>query len=63
MTWTLFKTGVQMGINGAEQIISSGMKDRLISAVEILGILVVGAVTASTANNKRQACRLLLENW
>ena len=39
-----------MGINGAERIISSGIKDRLISAVEILGILVVGAVTASTAN-------------
>lgn len=50
LTWSLFKTGVQMGINGAERIISSGIKDRLISAVEILGILVVGAVTASTAN-------------
>ncbi len=50
--WLLFKLGVNMGIEGAETILSSDIKDRVISAIETLGIIVVGGVLASFANIK-----------
>lgn len=50
LTWFLFKTGYEMGAAGASQILSGGMKDKIISIVSVVGMIVVGAVTASTTN-------------
>ena len=50
LVWFLFKTGVKMGISGAEKLMDSDLKDRAVNAIEMLGIIVIGAVVASTAN-------------
>ena len=39
-----------MGISGAEKLMDSDLKDRAVNAIEMLGIIVIGAVVASTAN-------------
>lgn len=46
----MFKLGLRAGINGAEQLLTSDLKDRILNSVQALGIIVVGAVTASVAN-------------
>lgn len=50
LSFFLFKLGMDMGINGAEVLLSSGLKDRIVSAIETLGVIVIGGVIASTAN-------------
>lgn len=50
MVWYLFKTGVSLGISGAEKLMDSELKDRAVNAIEMLGIIVIGSVVASTAN-------------
>jgi len=46
----MLKLGVSMGIEGAEKLLGSDVKDRVVSAIETLGIIVVGGVVASIAN-------------
>lgn len=50
LSYFLFKVGLNMGIDGAQVLLGSEVKDRLINAIETLGIVVIGAVVASTAN-------------
>lgn len=50
ITWFMFNTGFKLGIDGADALISSGVKDRIVTCIEILGIIVVGGVMASLAN-------------
>ncbi len=50
LSYFLFKIGLTLGIDGAEMLLSSGLKDRIINAIQTLGIVVIGAVIASTAN-------------
>lgn len=47
LTWFLFNFGIKSGINGADRILSSGLKDVVTEAAKVLGIIVVGAVSAS----------------
>lgn len=51
-SWFLFWNAYKMGLNGVQQILSSGIKDKIISAANIVGLTVIGAVTASTCNIK-----------
>jgi PTS system mannose-specific IID component len=50
LTRFLFTTGVKLGVDGADMLISSGIKDRLIGAIEAMGIIVVGAVVGNNVN-------------
>lgn len=50
ITWFMFNTGFRLGIDGADALISSGVKDRIVSCIEILGVIVVGGVMAGLAN-------------
>lgn len=50
LTYVLFKTGIKLGVDGADMLIGSEMKDRLILAVETMGLIVVGGVVASMVN-------------
>lgn len=49
LTWFLFNYGVKMGANAAELVLSGGIKDVVTRAAETIGLIVVGAVTASYA--------------
>lgn len=49
LTWFLFSYGVKAGANAAEAVLSNGVKDRVTRAAETVGLVVVGAVTASYA--------------
>lgn len=51
-SWFLFWNAYKMGLNGVQQILTSGIKDKIISAANIVGLTVIGAVTASTCNIK-----------
>lgn len=48
VSWFLFYNSYKLGINGVQQILTTGIKDRVISAANIVGLTVIGAVTAST---------------
>ena len=50
LTWFLFTSGVNMGASAAEMILSGGIKDKLTKAVDIVGLVVVGYITAQYAN-------------
>lgn len=52
VSWFLFYNAYKLGLNGVQQILSSGIKDKVISAANIVGLTVIGAVTASTCNIK-----------
>ncbi len=47
LTWFLFSYGVKTGANAAELVLSGGIKDKVTKAAETVGLIVVGAVTAS----------------
>lgn len=47
LTWFLFSYGVKAGANAAEMVLSGGIKDQITKAAETVGLIVVGAVTAS----------------
>jgi mannose/fructose/N-acetylgalactosamine-specific phosphotransferase system component IID len=49
LTWFLFSYGVKAGANAAEKILSGGIKDKVTRAAETIGLVVVGAITASYA--------------
>lgn len=52
LTYVLFSMGIRLGTEGAEMLISSELKDKLLLAVETMGIIVVGGVVASMVNVK-----------
>ena len=47
LSWTLFKLGYKAGLEGVQRFMVSGQLDKIMSAVTVLGLLVVGALTAS----------------
>jgi mannose/fructose/N-acetylgalactosamine-specific phosphotransferase system component IID len=50
ISWFLFHNGYKAGISGAQVILESGIKERVISAANIIGLVVIGAVTAQISN-------------
>lgn len=50
VTWFLFTKGVSLGAEAAEQLLENDMKDDIISALNIVGLMVVGCIAASYAN-------------
>lgn len=48
VSWLLFYNSYKLGLNGVQKILTTGIKDRVISAANIVGLTVIGAVTAST---------------
>lgn len=52
VSWFLFYNSYKIGLAGVQSILQSGIKDRIISAANVVGLTVIGAVTASTANIK-----------
>lgn len=49
VSWVLFYNSYKAGLTGVQTILESGIKDRIISAANVVGLTVIGAVTASTA--------------
>ena len=47
LSWTLFKLGYKSGLEGMQSMMASGKLDALTSAMSVLGLIVVGALTAS----------------
>ncbi len=47
LTKFLFTYGVKTGANAAELVLAGGLKDKITKAAETVGLIVVGAVTAS----------------
>ena len=52
VSWFLFYNAYRLGLDGVQTILTSGLKDKVISAANIVGLTVIGAVTASTCNIK-----------
>ncbi|MEA4894292.1 MAG: PTS system mannose/fructose/sorbose family transporter subunit IID [Oscillospiraceae bacterium] len=47
LSWKIFQLGYKAGLEGVQRFMVSGQLDKIIRAVTILGLLVVGALTAS----------------
>lgn len=52
LTWFLFSYGCKTGANAAQMVLAGGLKDKVTKAAEIVGLVVVGAVTAAYTNVK-----------
>lgn len=52
LTYTLFTLGIRAGVDGAEMLMDSPVKDRLLMAVETLGIIIVGGTVGQMVNVK-----------
>ena len=52
ISWFLFYNAYKLGVDGVQSILASGIKDKIVSAANIVGLTVIGAVTASTCNIK-----------
>lgn len=52
LTYALFTLGIKAGVDGAEMLMGSALKDRLLLAVETLGIIIVGGTVGSMVNVK-----------
>ena len=50
LTWYLFNKGVELGAQAAELVLGNDLKDDIINAFNIVGLMVVGCITASYAN-------------
>lgn len=50
ISWNLWKLGYNAGLEGVHKIMSSGMLEQVTSAMTVLGLIVVGALTASNVN-------------
>ncbi len=46
ISWKLFRLGYRTGLEGVQKFIGAGRLDKIMNAVTILGLLVVGALTA-----------------
>ena len=47
LSWKLYNLGYKAGLEGVQRFMASGQLDRIMQAVTILGLIVVGALTAS----------------
>lgn len=47
LSWKLFNLGYKAGLEGIQRFMVSGQLDRIMQAISILGLIVVGALTAS----------------
>jgi len=47
LSWKIFQLGYKAGLEGVQRFMASGQMDKIIRSVTILGLLVVGALTAS----------------
>ena len=52
LTWVLFSYGYRTGANAAQLVLAGGLKDKVTKAAELIGLVVVGAVTAAYVNVK-----------
>ena len=50
LSWWLFKLGYKSGLEGMQSMMASGKLDALTDAMTVLGLIVVGALTASFVN-------------
>ena len=50
ISWKLWKLGYNTGVDGIQKFMSSGKLDQVTKAMSVLGLLVVGALTASFVN-------------
>ena len=46
-SWKLFNLGYKAGLDGVQRFMASGELDRIMQAITVLGLIVVGALTAS----------------
>lgn len=47
LSWKLFNLGYKAGLDGVQRFMVSGELDRIMQAITVLGLIVVGALTAS----------------
>lgn len=47
LSWKLFNLGYKAGLDGVQRFMASGALDRIMQAITVLGLIVVGALTAS----------------
>ncbi len=47
LSWKLFNLGYKAGLDGVQRFMASGELDRIMRAITVLGLIVVGALTAS----------------
>ena len=47
LSWKIFQLGYKAGLEGVQRFMASGQLDKMMRAVTVLGLLVVGALTAS----------------
>lgn len=47
LSWKIFQLGYKAGLDGVQRFMASGQLDKMMRAVTVLGLLVVGALTAS----------------
>lgn len=47
LSWKLFNLGYKAGLEGVQRFMASGQLDRIMESISILGLIVVGALTAS----------------
>ncbi len=47
LSWKLFNLGYKAGLDGVQRFMASGELDRIMQAITVLGLIVVGALTAS----------------
>lgn len=50
LTWFLFNKGVELGASAAELILGNDLKDDLINALNIVGLMVVGCIACAYAS-------------
>ena len=50
LSWNMWKLGYKSGIEGVQKFMASGTLDKITSAMTVLGLIVVGALTASYVN-------------
>lgn len=47
LSWKLFNLGYKAGLDGVQRFMASGELDRIMQSITVLGLIVVGALTAS----------------
>lgn len=47
LTWFMFSTGYKMGAEGAQKVLSGGLKEKITKAIDVVGLIVIGAITAT----------------
>jgi len=50
LSWKIFRTGYKAGLEGVQQFMATGQLDKIMEAVTVLGLIVVGGLTATFVN-------------